>query len=267
MLRSDLVAKTNAKSPLPEDREFSFKVLTINTHKGFAAFNRRFILPELREAVRTVGPDIVFLQEVLGVHEKHPQRFENWPVVPQYEFLADTIWADFAYGRNAVYPDGDHGNALLSKFPIVSHDNLDVSIDGTEKRGMLHCVLQVPGRDVQLHMICVHLGLREKHRREQLLRISRHIATLPADAPLVVAGDFNDWRQNANRILSREAGLVEVFTQAHGRPARSFPSRFPLLRLDRIYVKNARISQPTSLANQPWSHLSDHAPLAVEIRL
>src|SRR5476649_1148214 len=209
---------------------FSFRVLTINTHKGFAAFNRRFILPELREAVRTVAPDIVFLQEVLGANEKHARRFANWPVVPQYEFLADTLWADFAYGRNAVYPDGDHGNALLSKFPIVSHENLDVSIDGTEKRGMLHCVLQVPGRDLQLHMICVHLGLREKHRREQLLRISRHIATLPADAPLVVAGDFNDWRQHANQILSREAGLVEVFTQAHGRPARSFPSRFPLLR-------------------------------------
>jgi len=267
MLRSDLIAKMEVKSTTPNEQEFSFKVLTINTHKGFAAFNRRFILPELREAVRTVSPDIVFLQEVLGMHEKHSQHVENWPVVPQYEYLADTIWTDFAYGRNAVYPDGDHGNALLSKFPIVSHDNLDVSIDGTEKRGILHCVLQVPGRDVQLHMICVHLGLKDKHRREQLLRISQLIATLPADAPLVVAGDFNDWYQRANRILSREAGLVEVFTQAYGRPARSFPACFPLLRLDRIYVKNARISQPTSLANQPWSHLSDHSPLAVEIRL
>lgn len=246
---------------------FSFKVLTINTHKGFAAFNRRFILPELREAVRTVSPDIVFLQEVLGANERHSQRFDNWPVVPQYEFLADTIWADFAYGRNAVYPDGDHGNALLSKFPIVSHHNLDVSVDGTEKRGMLHCVLQVPGRDLPLHMICVHLGLREKHRHQQLLRLSRHVASLPAGVPLVVAGDFNDWRQRANRILGQEAGLMEVFTQARGRPARTFPSRFPLLRLDRIYVKNARVSEPTSLANQPWSHLSDHAPLAVEIHL
>ncbi|WP_410016637.1 endonuclease/exonuclease/phosphatase family protein [Sodalis sp. RH24] len=249
------------------EQGFSFKVLTINTHKGFAAFNRRFILPELREAVRTVAPDIVFLQEVLGTHEKHSQRFDNWPVVPQYEFLADTMWADFAYGRNAVYPDGDHGNALLSRFPITRQSNLDVSIDGTEKRGMLHCVLQVPGRELELHMICVHLGLKEAHRREQMLRMSRHIATLPADAPLVVAGDFNDWRQRANTLLRREAGLVEVFTQARGRPARTFPARFPLLRLDRIYVRNARISEPTSLANQPWSHLSDHAPLAVEIHL
>ena len=51
--------------------QFSFNVLTINTHKGFTAFNRRFILPELREAVRTVGADIVCLQEVMGEHEAH----------------------------------------------------------------------------------------------------------------------------------------------------------------------------------------------------
>lgn len=266
MLRSDHKLKYQDSSLSPTDRGFSFKVLTINTHKGFAAFNRRFILPELREAVRTVSPDIVFLQEVIGANGRHARRFDNWPVVPQYEFLADTLWTDFAYGRNAVYPDGDHGNALLSRFPIVSYTNLDVSIGGTEKRGMLHCVLQAPGQR-QLHMICVHLGLRERHRRQQLMRISRHIATLPKEAPLVVAGDFNDWHQRANALLLREAGLVEVFTQARGRPARTFPARFPLLRLDRIYVKNARISEPASLTNQPWSRLSDHAPLAVEIHL
>src|SRR3954466_11821129 len=93
---------------------FSLRVLTVNTHKGFTIFNRRFILPELREAVRAVSADVVFLQEVHGTHEHHARRFENWPPLPQYEFLADRIWNDFAYGRNAVYPHGDHGNALLS---------------------------------------------------------------------------------------------------------------------------------------------------------
>ncbi len=249
------------------EQGFSFKVLTINTHQGFAAFNRRFILPELREAVRAVDPDIVFLQEVSGTNAKYSRRLANWPLVPQYEFLADTLWADFAYGRNAVYPDGDHGNALLSRFPISSYHNLDLSVAGTEKRGMLHCILTVPGRDVPLHMLCVHLGLRERHRREQMLLMSAYIATLPKHAPLVVAGDFNDWRQQASDLLGREAGLEEVFTKAYGRPAKTFPARFPLLRLDRIYVRNARVCRPASLANQPWSYLSDHAPLAVEILL
>ncbi|WP_440136938.1 endonuclease/exonuclease/phosphatase family protein, partial [Klebsiella pneumoniae] len=49
----------------------SIRILTVNTHKGFTALNRRFILPELREAVRSVSADVVFLQEVLGTHDKH----------------------------------------------------------------------------------------------------------------------------------------------------------------------------------------------------
>ena len=80
---------------------FSLNVLTINTHKGFTAFNRRFILPELREAVRSVSADIVCLQEVMGAHEIHPLHIENWPDTTHYEFLADTMWSDYAYGRNA----------------------------------------------------------------------------------------------------------------------------------------------------------------------
>src|SRR6185295_17100406 len=120
----------------------SLKVLTVNIHKGFSIFNRKFILHELREAVRAAAADLVFLQEVHGTHAQHSQRLANWPSAPHYEFLADAIWPAFAYGRNAVYPHGDHGNALLSKFPIMRYHNRDVSIVGHERRGLLHCVLQ-----------------------------------------------------------------------------------------------------------------------------
>ena len=128
--------------------------MTVNTHKGFTALNRKFILPELRDAVRTVGADVVFLQEVLGTHSRHSRRVSNWPEAPHYEFLADTMWPQFAYGRNAVYPKGHHGNAVLSKFPIVHFRNHDVSVSGPEKRGLLHCVLRLPARVVDVHVIC-----------------------------------------------------------------------------------------------------------------
>jgi endonuclease/exonuclease/phosphatase family metal-dependent hydrolase len=246
---------------------FSFKVLTINTHKGFTSFNRRFILPELREAVRATSADIVFLQEVMGTHAIHPLQVENWPDTPHYEFLADTMWNDYAYGRNAVYPEGDHGNAILSRFPIIDYENRDISVEGTEKRGVLHCRLQIPHREQELHVMCVHLGLRDAHRDAQMNMMCEMIAALPVDAPLVVAGDFNDWQVRANSVLKRCANLDEVFSRKHGRPARTFPARFPLLRLDRIYVRNAGISHPWALPMRPWSHLSDHAPLAVEIHL
>lgn len=253
-------------SSMPIDSAVSFRVLTVNTHKGFTAFNRKFILHELRDAVRAVAADVVFLQEVQGEHSRHRSRFLNWPKSPHYEFLADQIWPEFAYGRNAVYPNGHHGNALLSKYPIVHYQNHDVSIGGPEKRGLLHCVLRIPGHDVDVHAICVHLGLREAHRKHQIDLICDLVRNVvPADAPLLVAGDFNDWRNRAHIQLERCAGLREIFRHAYGRSARTFPARFPTLQLDRIYVRNARVHKPMVLPRHPWSHLSDHAPLAAQI--
>ena len=119
-------------------------MLTINIHKGFTAFNRRFILPELRDAVRTVSADIVCLQEVMGAHEVHPMHFENWPDTPHYEFLADTMWSDYAYGRNAVYPEGHHGNAVLSRFPIEHYENRGTSPLARVKNAGCYTVVSPP---------------------------------------------------------------------------------------------------------------------------
>lgn len=246
------------------------RVLTVNTHKGFTLLNRRFVLPELRDAVRTVDADLVFLQEVLGEYGAHPALGASWPQTPHYEFLADEIWPQFAYGRNAVYTGGDHGNALLSKYPIVDQRNHDVSVglDSDEARGLLHVTLSLPGLARPIHAISVHLGLIEGHRRHQLEALCRVVLEhIPADAPLLVAGDFNDWRDRAHRLLDRCAGLQEVFVHAHGRAARTYPAWFPLLRLDRIYVRNAQGHRPVALPRHPWARLSDHAPLAAEVTL
>jgi endonuclease/exonuclease/phosphatase family metal-dependent hydrolase len=241
------------------------RILTLNMHKGFSIFNREFILPELREAVRATSSEIVFLQEVHGSHIQHARRHQNWPETPQYEFLADTMWPEFSYGRNAVYPDGDHGNALLSKYPIIRFQNLDVSIGKIEQRGLLHSVLKVPGHD-EVHAICVHLGLRENHRKQQLLLLSELVKSLPPLAPVIIAGDFNDWRKRADALLA-SCNMREAFVNEHGAPAKSFPARWPLLCLDRIYVRNATTHNAQVLSQRPWSHLSDHAPLTVEIHL
>jgi endonuclease/exonuclease/phosphatase family metal-dependent hydrolase len=255
------------QSGFPEPTR-SLRVLTVNAHKGFALFNRRFVLHDLRLAVRSVGADVVFLQEVHGSHLAHGRRVRKWPHTPQYEFLADEIWPQFAYGKNAVYPNGDHGNAILSKHPISKVVNHDVSIDGHEARGLLHCTLQMPNEEADVHAICVHLGLSEAHRRGQLDLLCRVVREeVPTGATLIVAGDFNDWRFRAHRILERCAGLKEVFVQAHGRAAKTFPALMPMLQLDRIYVRNASAHAPLPLPRRPWWRLSDHAPLAAEIRL
>lgn len=243
------------------------RILTVNTHKGFTHFNRKFVLPELRDAVRAVSADLVFMQEVLGAHETWAARHaEKWPETPHYEFLADSIWQDHAYGRNAVYPRGHHGNALMCKFAISEYDNIDVSIGTVEKRGLLHCRIAIPEMDTTLHAFCAHLGLRESHRQQQLALLCEMVDAVPAHEPVIVAGDFNDWRGKANDVVS-QVGLEDVFVAEYGAPPKTFPARFPVLRLDRIYVRGVRDYSPIRLPNRPWSHLSDHAPLAAEVTL
>jgi endonuclease/exonuclease/phosphatase family metal-dependent hydrolase len=244
------------------------RLLTLNIHKGFSLFNRRFVLHDLREAVRKVPADIVLLQEVIGDHGGHAQRQAGWPDTPHYEFLADSLWPEFAYGRNAVYTQGHHGNAVLSKFPIVRYHNHDVSVGDTERRGLLHCVLNLPGPDLPMHVVCVHLGLGESQRRHQLQQLCALIRReVPNNAPLFVGGDFNDWRQRADDLLGSGAGLREAFSELKGNPARSFPAFWPLLRLDRLYLRDGRVRQARVLSGRPWSRLSDHAALSVEIEL
>ena len=89
------------------------RVLTLNAHQGFNALRRRNLLTRIRDGLRAHGADLVFLQEVGG--EGEPEGPAH-----HYEVLADQVWPQYAYGRNAVSSSGHQGNALLSKYPILS---------------------------------------------------------------------------------------------------------------------------------------------------
>ena len=238
----------------------SLRLLTLNARQGFNALQRRHALPCIREGLGNSGADLVFLQEI-GV-----ATGSDMPV-SQYEMLADVVWPQHAYGRNAAVTGGHHGNALLSKYPIASWGNVDLSVGRAEPRGMLHCRVRLTPASQPLHALCLHLGLREAHRRQQVGLLLEFIAVnVPTDAPLVVAGDFNDWRGSAHARLTREGSLEEIYAAATGRPARTFPARCPVLRLDRIYVRNLR-HRPHALPRRPWRGLSDHAPLGGVVTL
>ncbi|MCL2656250.1 MAG: endonuclease/exonuclease/phosphatase family protein [Betaproteobacteria bacterium] len=241
------------------------RICSYNIHKGFSQFNRRVAIHDLRERLRALTPDLVFLQEVQGMHLGHARRHPEWPALPQHEFIAQGVWPQTAYGGNAVHEHGHHGNAIVSKLPILQAENQDVSLTRLERRGLLHCVIELPDGP-PLHSICVHVSLTDTQRRRQLSSLIERVHNdIPADAPVIIAGDFNDWHNKANSWLARQLGMQEVFTQLSGRPARSFPSRFPLLSLDRIYIRGFR---PLS-ANVPhggeWARISDHSPLIAEL--
>jgi endonuclease/exonuclease/phosphatase family metal-dependent hydrolase len=244
----------------------TLRIATFNTHKGFTHFNARFALQSQRELLRKLHADVIFLQEVQDVHAKHSKRYEAWATSGQVEYLADTIWSDYAYGKNAVYPAGHHGNALLSKFSIIKTTNQDISAHTSEQRGMLHSEINIPKWDAPLHAICVHLGLFAHWRRQQLVAVADYIEQyVPLDAPLIIAGDFNDWSMRSGRIFAERLQLREVFEYHAGKPARSFPAWLPMLRMDRIYARGFDVKQVEVHSGARFLKVSDHAILSATL--
>lgn len=241
-------------------------IATYNIHKGFSLFNRRFVLHELRERLRELNVDIVFLQEVQGAHSRRIHQGIEHVAHPQHEFLAQDTWLHHAYGKNSVYDAGHHGNAILSRYPILNWDNQDISAHRFESRGVLHCELALPQRNIGLHCLCVHLGLFARGRSRQFgVLVERIRRAVPDGAPLIIAGDFNDWNNRARHALAHELGLHEVFETGGGALARSFPVGFPMLCLDRIYVRGLTVNSAAVHAQYPWNKISDHAALSAQL--
>lgn len=239
----------------------SFNLLTYNLHKGFTAGNRRFVLHDIRRAIQATTADIVLLQEVQGEHRRHSKQRADWPTQTQFEYLADDLWSHYAYARNAVYPNGHHGNAVLSRCPIDYWHNLNVSKRRYASRSLLHTRIMMEAEQ-PVDVICVHLGLTEGERNQQYAQLEHYIHTnINADAALIIAGDFNDAFQKAAICLEHQLGMREAHKEIYGEYARSFPARFPIMRVDRIYFQNLKLDYCHRLNGPLWRRLSDHIPL------
>lgn len=239
--------------------------LTINAHKGFSHLNRRFALPELRECVHDSGADIVFMQEVVGQNLRHAERYFGWPVKPQHEFMTEVSGFNHAYGKNVVYTAGHHGNAILTRFPILHSERVDISTNRVEKRGLLYAKIQLPDDKPPLHCVCVHLGLLRRSRVKQFARICEFVkCVVPDHEPVIVAGDFNEWRKGKKDELETCLLLKDAGLSLHGRKLRTFPSAMPVFPLDRIYLRGFKVLKAHVLNKGPWKDVSDHAAFQAE---
>ena len=110
--------------------------------------------------------------------------------------------------------------------------------------------------------MCIHLGLFESERASQINQLCKRIEShVPHDEPLIIGGDFNDWRIKISPQLQNTLHVKEVFLATHGTHARTFPSWLPALQLDRIYYRGLKIKQAQCLTEHPWNELSDHSAL------
>lgn len=245
----------------------TLSLVTYNIHKGFGVGAVRFLLPQMREALDVLNPDVVFLQEVQGVHLKRAKRVNDWPQTPQFEYLAENLWPHFIYAKNAVYRAGHHGNAILSKHPFSSFENINLSKMNRASRGLLHCQIMIQP-NVTLHLLCVHLGLFKAERAIQCELLMQRISeAVPAHEPLIMAGDFNDWRNHLTEPLASKLGMSEAFFALEGKHARSFPAIRPSLPVDRVYYRGLEVLEVECLTGKPWRMLSDHIPLYAKFKL
>jgi endonuclease/exonuclease/phosphatase family metal-dependent hydrolase len=241
-----------------------FTIMSMNMHKGLSPLHRHSTIHELRQKMRSCYPDLLFLQEVQQEHRGRIRRFGHWPAAELTHFLSEDFWHHWHYGKNSEYLDGHHGNAILSKQPLHKGQNYDISAYRFERRGLLHSVVQFAEAGPLIHCFCVHLALFERGRERQLQEIIHYINTLAQDGPVIVAGDFNDWRNNISAPMSRE-GFSEVFEALTGTPAKTFPSAKPLLPMDRIYVRGLKIHSAHIMYE--WLKLSDHLGITAELEL
>lgn len=246
----------------------TLRVLTYNIHKGLHHLRSDLILESIRDTLRQSHADVLFLQEVVGEHREYEKHFNNWPLVPQFEYLADEVWSHYAYGKNAVTSLSHHGNAILSKFPIQSFENIDISTNRRERRGILHAKILLPECDKTIDLMNLHLNLLHSGRYLQLERlVDRVKKNVPQDQPLIIGGDFNDWPNKLSKPISHSLGMEEVFLHSEGGCARTFPSFMPVLKLDRIYFRNLRVKSAMRFSGRPWSQLSDHLAIAADFEI
>ena len=238
------------------------RVATYNIHKGVqgVGLRRRLEIHNLGHAVEQLDADIVCLQEVRKVHRGEARYFSRWPEMPQAEFLAPDGY-EAVYRTNAITRHGEHGNAMLSRWPVLDHQHEDMSDHRFEQRGLLHSEVRV--HDKAVHVVVVHLGLIRASRERQVAQLRRFIAReVPQDAPLLVAGDFNDW----GVMVQREMAAIDL-RAFKGARQPTFPSRLPLVQLDHVFGRGL---QPLGLhvpRGRIWWRMSDHLPLIAEFGL
>ncbi len=242
----------------------SLRVVSWNVHKCVGGLDRRYDPGRVAAVLASASPDVVMLQEVA----QNGRWYKN---ERQVDVLGDALGLPHrAYFVNVRFGPrrGEYGNAVLTRLPIVSAGNVDLTVPGKKPRSVLHAELRVPaGGDHTrtLHAFDLHLGLSEAERREQLRRFlrCRPLQAIHAATPVVVAGDFNDVWGTLGRSLLVPAGFV-----GPPRPLHTFPAWAPVRALDSFYVRGDVAMARIERLRGRWTRTaSDHAPLLAELQI
>ena len=205
----------------------------------------------MRALLDGMGFDIAAFQEVeMRPGDMLPEKAGGVPA----GWNIRTVWSIETPGRR-------YGQALVSRYPVARFEAHDISVAGRESRHLLDMTCDTPWGHVRA--IAGHFGLAAAERRRQaaaLVDIVRREPSRSQELPTLLCGDFNEWRRNGP--VSR--AITRLFA-GHAAPA-SFPARFPVLALDRIYVRGG-LAIVRAAACREAAAASDHLPVIADLSL
>jgi endonuclease/exonuclease/phosphatase family metal-dependent hydrolase len=222
--------------------------MTWNIH-GTVGGNPRFDLAGVIELIRRWDPDIVALQEVDSRRQQPPS--DGNP----FAYLQDALGHHGIGAKSITTADGDYGQMLMSRWPFVSSEIQDISFPEREPRRAIRVETDTPFGS--LRIVATHLGLSIRERRSQ----AKTLLAMAGECAMttMIVGDFNDWfwPGSVRSALSRElAGYTRY---------RTFPSRWPILRLDRVYCRPGE-ALIRSYIDGGGRSCSDHLPIIADVQ-
>lgn len=222
------------------------RVLTWNVHGGLGLDGVRDF-SRIVDRIAAIDADIVALQEVEG-------RNRGGRSLPM-AIIRDRLGLEGITASTITAADGDYGQVLLSRWPLVDAVTHDLSIAGFEPRRAIAATACTPAGEVRV--IATHLGLRFGERSQQVRALC---AALDDERPTVLMGDFNDWLRYRSAQVLIEQAFAEFTT------LRTYPARVPLFALDRIFCRPAGMLMRAEVFTSERL-FSDHLPLSATLRL
>ncbi len=220
---------------------------TYNVH-GCTGGDARYDPERTLQVLRELDADVLALQEL---------RWNPADALHVLTEFGERLGYVTLAGPTLMRPDGHFGNALLTRLPVREVGRIDLSVPGREPRGALD--VRLAAGETILRVVATHLGLRPDERRTQMRRL---LSLMGGGAPLVLMGDLNEWFLWGRplRWLRRHFGRMPA-------PA-TFPARWPLLALDRIWVEPRSTLESIQAHDSALARIaSDHLPLRAQMRL
>ncbi len=220
---------------------------TYNVHR-FVGRDGRHDPGRVCRVLRELGADVLALQEVL-----FPSDLPALECAAQ--LLPELEGYEVAASMRRIRRGRRFGNLLLARPRILDVRRIDLTVHPLEPRNALDADLELPAGS--LRVLNAHLGLFPGERRRQFARL---VDAMAGNGPLVLLGDFNEWRAGSP-LIRRMDGVL-----ARSPELRTYPTPRPFFPLDRIWARPpARVLDLRVHRTPLTARASDHYPVVATI--